>query len=258
MDTEGIPGRAIAMVVIAFLFLAGLQLWWQTRDGQSEEKTMVVDSARVDTPERELQLDADDLTERERNRKREMQRQLRILARSEDRAERRSAALRLQYLADETAEDQLLQLLKSEDKIVARRCAEALVGIWQESGSPSVDRLMSRGIAAYENGNYQEAAARFEMCAELDSEIPDLHRLRASVMLKRGQTREAIDACEEALSMENRNYLAHYILARAYRRQSEGDAALEEVEQALDIYPGYEPARQLRAEILSLQKAGEL
>jgi tetratricopeptide (TPR) repeat protein len=261
MDTEGIPARAIAMVIVAFLFLAGVHLWWQTRDkkDRAESGEMVMDDAQVHSEDREIDLGGQSGgSDRENARKREMQRLLKVLATGSDAGKRRSAALRLQYLADRSAEPELIELLRSDDQIVARRCAETLLGLWQESDSHSVNRLMKRGLSAYEDGEYEEAMARFEMCAELDPEIPDLHRLMAGIMLRQGRLDAAIRTCEKAISLEPHNFMAHYVLARCYRRTSRGDAALQQVDQALDIYPGYQPAGQLRVEILSLQKAGEL
>lgn len=260
MDTESIPGKTIALVVVAFLFLAGVHLWWQGRERNGRNNgEPVIDRARVEGGDRQITLGERRQGEKERKaRREEMRRLLTILKQSSDVQARRSAALRLQYLADSSAEPELLKALKSRDEIVARRCADALLDLWQKSESHSVNRMVERGITAYENGEFEEALNRLNMSAELDPDIPDLHRLRAEILLARGEENAALKAGRKALKLESHNFMAHHVMAKAYRRQERGDAALDAVNRAIEVYPGYEPANELKAEILSLQKAGEL
>ncbi len=259
MDTERIPGRAIAIAVVVFLFLAGVHLWWQQDDtvGRGGDNEMVIEETQLDGGEERLHLGAADRPDPGARRE-EAQKWLEILASDAPLEKRRSAALHLQYLAGPEMQKALLQHLKSEDPVIARRCAETLVDFWQQSESPSVNRLMKQGVAAFEEAEYQRAMKRFQMCLQLNPQVSDLHRLRAEILLSRGEVDKALQAAQQATTIQRKNYWAHYVVAQCYLRQNEGDKALDEVEWVLDIYPTFKPARNLKNKIRSLQKAGEL
>ena len=261
-EAEQSSGKPMALVVLVFLALAALILWWLRVEEDGERAgEIVMGSAEIEGEPTDLQLEAGRgpvAADRARSRREEMQRLCRVLLAGADLSQRRSAALRLQYLADDSAEEALRKGLLDEDGLVSRRCAKALESLWQQSDSASVNRLFQQGLAACEAGRYDEALERFEMCVQLDPDIADLYRLRAEILLETGRPEEAVRACREALRREQHHFLAHYVLARCHMDLRDGDAALDSVNRALEIYPDYPAALQLKVEILSLQKAGEL
>lgn len=263
MDTERISGRTITVAVVVFLCLAGVHLWWQHdesgRSGDGDQ--MVIGNTRLSGGDRQFSLGAEDEPDAGVRRK-EARKWLQILASNASTKKRRSAALHLEYLTDhltgQDAQKALLKHLKSDDRVIARRCGELLLDVWQQSESPSMQRLMEQGLTAFENGQYDRAMNRFEMCLELQPQVSDLHRLRAEIYLARGQTEKALEAAGRATTIQPKNYRAYYLAARCHLQEDEGDEALRQVRQALNIYPSYKPARQLKEKIISLQKAGEL
>ncbi|MFW6456725.1 MAG: tetratricopeptide repeat protein [Planctomycetota bacterium] len=259
MDTERIPGKAITVAVVLVVLLAGVHLWWEEeeREENGAGGDMVIEETQLGVDGQQLRFETPDKSDN-KARSEEAQQLLQILASDAPIQKRRSAALRLQYLADRTAEKPLLKSLKSEDEVIARRCSETLLELWQRSESPSVNRLMKQGMAAFEDGKYQEAMRRYDMCRELDPEVSDLYRLRAEILLFWGKTDEALHSVQKALDIQPKNFMAHYVCAQAHLSQQEGDKALSQVKQALDIYPGFEMAQDLKDKIISLQKAGEL
>ena len=261
MAPEQITGKAVAFVIGVFLVLALLHLWWQGRESQvgAREGAMTVMPTRVGGEGGEVEIGGESATpvaERDRIRREELKRLLHQLT-SGSVEEKRSAALHLQYLADSSAEPILLKMLKSEDTLVAQRCAKALLSLWQQSDSAAVNRLLSQGLAAYEAGRMDEALDRFDMSAVLDADVPDLYRLRAEILLERGEVAKAISDCRHALELKPGDFMAHYVEALCYKDLNDLNSAMKSVDRSLEVYPGFQKAYQLKVEIFSLLKAEE-
>ena len=257
MNLRWLPLGVLALAVTGFIALGLLYGHWQ----RVEEKIrpheyglkMRVTPVEIKGENGQLQLASNSTApaeEHERVRKQEMERQLDLLAHG-GAAEKRDAALRLQLMADPTAEPKLLQALNDPDPKVAQRCAKTLLTLWQATDSPTVNRILSQGIAAYEAARYDEALESFQICARLDPQIPDLYRLRAEILLEKRRLDDALEDCQKALMMKNTNFMALYTQARCYLEKRDGPAALE-------IYGTFQQAHQLKTMILSLQQAGEL
>jgi tetratricopeptide (TPR) repeat protein len=129
-------------------------------------------------------------------------------------------------------------------------------------------------------GRVDEALAYAEEALRLAPEDPKVHMLMADVQRRRGETAEvlkhvrratqldpnelsarrqlcqllltmgngtndteAIPACTRWVEMEPASSQAHHALALAYSRTKEYEAAKRELSQALEIDPGYAPAR---------------
>jgi len=256
-------GRTVALVIIAFLILAGLQIWWQRaeQDDRPGVGEVTVPRTQIASEDRQLEIGSDtpgSEVEREQVRREGVRRALTTLRRSAHPSERRSAALRLSYLADSSAEGALVMFLRDSDEVVSQRCADALLGLWQRSDSPRVNQFFQQGLAAYNAGDYEQARELFDTCVRLDPSVPDVYRLRAEILLAMDRPADAARECRSALRLKQEHFLAHCVLAECHLRLRDGQAALESVETALSIYGGLERARQLKEEILSLQKAGEL
>ncbi|MFP4026698.1 MAG: tetratricopeptide repeat protein [Candidatus Brocadiia bacterium] len=263
VDTESMPDRGIVLAVITFLALAILTLWWQRSENSATDGGDLTEGrGELNAKDEDISLSAngDDYSASEdTGRKKEMRRALQLLSSSNVAALRRSAALSLQWCADKSAEPGLLQSLHDEDEIVSRRCARALLNLWQSSRYSSIDPLFDRGVEATEAGHYQEAVDIFAKCAKLDPAIPDLYRLWAQALLERGKPREALAKCKKALEKESENFMAHYVLARCQAALGNQKEAREAVENALGIYPGlrYDPRYdEAIGVILSLGNSG--
>jgi len=256
-------GRTVAVVSVAFLALVALQLWWQRteREGSERPPEVTVAPTEIEGENQRVEIGMGEpgtQQERERVRRRELKRALDVLASSEDVRERRSAALRVRYIVDRSAEPVLLRGLKDPDGLVAQRCADALVALWQRSESPRASVFFQEALKAYQGGDHERAKELFETCARLDPSIADLYRLRAEIELEAGHPEEARRQCARALRLKPQHFLALCVMARCLMQLRDGEGALQNVESALNVYPGFEEARKLRDEILSLQKAGEL
>ena len=260
-----IPARAILTVTVAFLVLAGLLVWMHGSEGEQSQPEVetAVGPAQTEGESRHSALSAEPPMSSEdikRARRAEVQRLVHKL-RTGNVPERRRAALRLHLRADETAERALLETLgdPQEDLIVLARCEKALIDLWRRPCSLSARAVFAQALADCDAGDYDEALQGFNMCEEdLRAAIPELYRLRAQIHLEQGRIDEAIEDCARALRLKPDNFMAYYVSARCYVGKRKGREALEEVELALQIYPAFELAAELKAQIESLQKAGEL
>ncbi len=260
-----IPGKALLTVIGAFLALAVLFVWMHASEDRqrAEEEGIAVGPAEIDGAEQQSRLtvgrslSSEDF---ERGRKLEVQRMVDKLRRG-SLSERKRAALRLQSVANETAEPALLTALgdPQEDPVVAARCARALIEMWRRTPSRFAGRVFAQALADYDAADYEAALEAFNMCErELRAAIPEMYRLRAEIHLAQGRVDEAIGDCLTALCLKEQNFMAHYVQARCYLAKRRGKEALEEANSALRIYPNFEQAVQLKLEIESLQRAGEL
>ena len=255
---QSVGWKIVGGVVLVFLVFLALHLWWESsaKERQASGDGVIARPAQVGGNGEKVEIGSPAAAPAERSEahRQEQKRLLGQLAQGQP-EERRAAALRLQYVADESAEPTLLKMLRDKDPLVAERCAGALVGLWQQSRSQSVNRLFGRGLAAYEAGRYDEALDDFKMSASLDPRVPDLYRLRAEILLEKGEPGKALNECQQAISLKLQNFMAHYVQARCYRETGDLKAAMESVDRALSIYGGFQKAYQLKVEILSLQKA---
>jgi len=253
-----IPGRAMLASIIAFLLLAAVLVWMHSveQDGQPDEERVGAGSG--EPGDEDPQSDSISPEEKEREREVDRRRAVRQL-RSGSEAERRGAALRLQFIADETVEPELLALLRNpqEDSIVAARCEKALLNLWRHSRSLSAGRVFEQALADYDAGHYEAALQGFDVCEKsLQPAIPELYRLRAEIHLAQGRVDTAIDDARRALELKEDSFVAHCLLAECCLEKGDAPAALESVYRALQIYPGFERAIRLKAKIKSPQQPG--
>jgi len=262
MQSKRHLGLTVVLAVTAFLALIVVLVWWQHSEAESVPALEVtVTPTEIQGERGHLQIgDTKPGSEGERElvRRQELRRALDILSHDADAPRRRSAALRLRYLADSSAEARMVHLLNDPDEVVAQRCADALAELWQQSGSPRVNQFLRQGLAACEAGDYQMALDLLNACVELDPNVPDLYRLRAEIQLELGRPHEALQDCQQAVRLKADNFLAHCAMARCYLNLRDAQAALNSVNTALRIYGSFQKAKQLKEEILSRQSSGQL
>jgi len=265
--------RATALVFIAVVFLAlvVVQLRWNAdvqRQASSAEQSPQVarfqiskDGHLVDVNTESLGAPtvSDDLIETS----------IGLLSKGSTN-ERRTTAVELSYMANAPAERErlvaisdelknrlrqaLLNALRDPDAAVAGACSEALIGCWGMSASPAVTQYLRSGLLALGEGQYDTALQTFQSIEKSIEAIgracpPDLYRMKAEVYLAKSLPEEALAEARRALQAEPKHFLALYIEARAYAQKSQDRKALEALDEALSIYPGFPEAQQLRAQL---------
>ena len=262
ISSKGNPAVAAGLIVAAFLALVAVHVLWK----RAEDKQLPGGAAdrvasapvRIEGEKGEVQIGARSSAyteERERLRTAELKRQIELLLTGDKKEDRRSAALRLVFIADRSATQALLKGLKDTDRRVASRCARALLNVWQQSESAAAFGLFRQGRWAYEEGNLEEAVAIFNEAAKLDARVPELYRLRGEIHLSNSNVGQALADGRRALKLEPSHFLGHCLVARCHLAQRNGKAALASVERALGIYPTFEDALQLRRQARALRKA---
>ena len=147
--------------------------------------------------------------------------------------------------APASAADDLYDDLKTApNAMVAGQIASDIRAQWLESGSPTVDLLMERGIRAQIQGNRDFAREMYDRVILIEPDYPEVWNRRAQLFVEDEKFGEALQDLNEALSLEPRHFGAWtgigYILSSLGAERE----ALEAYRQALDINPWLEEAKQ--------------
>jgi tetratricopeptide (TPR) repeat protein len=274
MAEDASTKKMILAVVVAFALLVGLFLWWkspgtrqtdqpnQPQFQMGEENTQQSDSGNI-TGEYLSQADQEEQVKRK-----ELARYLKDVRPPTDRAQRRTAAWHLMYMAQKARHDPeladlmrnqgtqgvLLNALKDTDPRVADRCAAALLDLWSSSESVVARRLLARAIESYEHGQLDQALNRLDRAAQFDDAIPELYRLRAEVWLKKQRLENALQDARKATRMQSKHFRAYYTIARCHLRNGNEQQAAEAISRALEIYRHFEDARELQEKLEARQQ----
>ncbi len=115
---------------------------------------------------------------------------------------------------------------------------------WLESGSPTVDILMERALAAQAQGDLGTARALYDRAILITPDYAEAWHRRASVFLAQDRVDEALRDLNEALTHEPRHFGAWAGLGSILERLGAKEEALEAYREALAIHPFMEPARR--------------
>ena len=99
------------------------------------------------------------------------------------------------------------------------------------------------GRLAFENGNFEEAAALLFEAAALGPTAPMLEMLGES-LIELGRLDQAVDHLAHATKAAPRSYRAFYLLGRAERRRGRVSSSARAFRRALAINPHYRKARE--------------
>lgn len=144
-------------------------------------------------------------------------------------------------------EDRILQLdelfgrLKREkDPKTAELIAEEIWAIWLQSGSPSIDLLLRRGVAAQIAGDLPKARRLFEHVIRLHPDYAEGWARSARLALEQGRVADAQADTVQALILEPRHFYALWTLGNILERTGQPAAAFETYSEALALYPALE------------------
>lgn len=114
---------------------------------------------------------------------------------------------------------------------------------WLESGSPTVDLLMERGVAAQSVGDLELARAFYDRAILIEPDYAEAWNRRATIFLQEENLAEALRDINETLAREPRHFGAWLGLGIVLERLGAKDEALTAYREALAIYPHLERAR---------------
>lgn len=136
------------------------------------------------------------------------------------------------------------ELVQAPDAQAAAAVESRIARRWQESGSPVVDVLMQRAALAQERQQPERALAFLRSAAELAPEYAAPWHLRAAILFDQQDPAGALTAVTETLRREPRHFQALTGLGAVFESLGRSEAALEAYEEALAVYPLYQPAQQ--------------
>ena len=156
-------------------------------------------------------------------------------------------------MADQTDErlDPLFDALHAAGSPQEAHLAERMIwAVWLESGSPTVDLLMQKGIAAMGERDIEPALAMFNTVIELAPDYAEGWNKRATLYYLIGRLDESVADCERTLKLEPRHFGALSGLGMIYLQLEEDRKALDSYKRALAVHPHL----PLRPEIERLTK----
>lgn len=141
--------------------------------------------------------------------------------------------------------DQLFsELANSQSAEEGKKYEAAIEQLWLQSGSPSIDILMQRGIDAYNEKKYDRAFYYFNEVVVLDPAYSEGWHKRATVYYVQDNFSRALADIEHVLRIEPRQFLAMGGLALMLEELGDKKGALEVFRRALAVNPWLEGAAQ--------------
>lgn len=127
----------------------------------------------------------------------------------------------------------------------AAEIASDIQSIWNESGSPTVDLLMRRGVEAEQRKDFELARSIYDRIAIIDPDYHEVWFRRARLHMLEDNYSEALKDMNAALEREPRHYYAWLGLAAIVERLGGTHEALEAIEKSIEIYPDFQPAQEI-------------
>ena len=115
--------------------------------------------------------------------------------------------------------------------------------IWRQSGSDSLDLLMTRASEVNAKGAPEVALAILDEVVDLAPKFAEGWRLRGAVHAAHGDDEEALSDLREALRLEPRHFGALDQIGRLLETQSDIQGALEAYKRLAEIIPQAEGLR---------------
>ena len=141
--------------------------------------------------------------------------------------------------------DQLFsQLAKADTVEEGKKYEAAIEQLWLQSGSPSIDILMQRGLDAFSEKNYDRAFYYFNEVVVLDPAYSEGWHKRATVYYVQDNFSRALADLEHVLRIEPRQFLAMGGLALMLEELGDKKGALEVFRRALEVNPWLDGASQ--------------
>jgi tetratricopeptide (TPR) repeat protein len=143
------------------------------------------------------------------------------------------------------------QLARVSSEQDARRLEGEIWGIWNESGSQDVDRLLIRGTQALNQGNLDEAIRIFSEAIEQAPNFSEGWNKRATAHYQLGNYEASIRDVEVTLRLEPHHFVAISGMGLIYSEMGADAPALHWFERALEVHPFL---RGLRSRVSELRR----
>lgn len=134
-------------------------------------------------------------------------------------------------------------LAQARDPEAAKPYEATIEALWLQSGSPTVDLLMTRARALSEN-NRDSAVALLDSIIDIDPAFAEAWNARATLLLASGSVGQAMRDLHATLTREPRHFEAWAMLGRVLQESGDSRRALQAYDRALAINPQMTEVRQ--------------
>jgi tetratricopeptide (TPR) repeat protein len=146
--------------------------------------------------------------------------------------------------------DALFAKLKSaKDDASAGQAEDQIVALWLQSGSDTVDLLMSWSVEAISNKDYPKALDILDRIVTLKPDYAEGWNKRATVYYLTDGYSQAISDIEHVLVLEPRHFGALVGLGSIFRELGDNTRAIDAFKQALALDPHLDNARKALSEL---------
>jgi tetratricopeptide (TPR) repeat protein len=145
--------------------------------------------------------------------------------------------------------DALFLTLKSEQNETAAAAESAILKLWMESGSDTVDVLMGWALKAMDEKNYSLALDFLDRIVTLKPDYVEGWNKRATIFFLIDDYAKSLGDIRRTLALEPRHFGALAGLGTILRDLGENKRALEIYRQALALDPRMDSVRKAIAEI---------
>ena len=129
--------------------------------------------------------------------------------------------------ADDSELEALFEGLKTADAAAAQQIESRIYDLWSESGSPSMDLLLSRGREALADSDTAKAIEHFTALVDHAPDFAEGYNARATAFFQRGQYGPALDDIQRTLALNPRHFGALSGLALILEEIGRPEDALE-------------------------------
>jgi len=148
---------------------------------------------------------------------------------------------------DERLDALFERLAAVENPLEARIVEQAIWQIWLESKSDTVDLLMTHGVKAMEEEDFDRALDIFSTIVELDPAFAEGWNKRATLFYLMGEPEASVKDIEKTLALEPRHFGALAGLYSIMRDRNDLEGALRALTRAVAANPHLPSAKdQLR------------
>lgn len=146
----------------------------------------------------------------------------------------------------ERLEERLTALAAADTQREAAPLVDEILALWAHSGSDTISLLMDRGLAAEMAGDAYIAGRMYDHVNRLAPDFAEGWLASGRIAADIEDWGYALETLNTALTLEPRRFDAYFTLGRTLERAEAPEAALEAYNEALAIYPAFEPALQAK------------
>lgn len=149
-----------------------------------------------------------------------------------------------------TLDKQFIALKRTADVHEAAKVSSRIQGLWEQSGSETVDLLMQWAAAAIHEGDYAKAMDFLDNVVMLEPGFAEGWMRRARVHMQTNDLALSMFDLSHVLKLEPRHYNAFVLIGMIMEATGRNQRAIEAYDQALEIYPQMARVQQRLADLL--------